>query len=231
MWCLIMPSRNSRSNSTPFAAARRAISSCVSMPGHQRRAVHVMRVRVRQFLPARAQPALHHVNLVFLRDRDAQRQPAHGLVLRAVVDEGAHLERLRVVADHALHELDVGLGELHARLVGGLSRRDGPRFLPGAPGCTSGGGGSGAGGCGAWLAPVTASADTTNNAVNADTSRCHSLQRLPQARGARRQVLGQRAHAHLVTAARRGGDRSISVASVSTSFSTAAAFASRPVRS
>ena len=50
-----------------------------------------------------------------------------------------HLDRLRVVADHALHELDVGRGEGGTRqrldFAGGKARL----ASPGAPGCTTGG--------------------------------------------------------------------------------------------
>ena len=79
-WCLIMPSRKSRSNSAPLSAARRAISSGVSMPG----IIGAMAIPVMSACASRAdratswprdlQPALHHLDLVALRQRDALRQ-------------------------------------------------------------------------------------------------------------------------------------------------------------
>ena len=41
-----------------------------------------------------------------------------------VLSSVGHLDRLRVVADHALHELDVGRGVLHARQIGRLVGAD-----------------------------------------------------------------------------------------------------------
>ena len=42
-----------------------------------------------------------------------------------------HVDRLRVVADHALHELDVGLAEPRLRQRGGAVRREDRALLTG----------------------------------------------------------------------------------------------------
>ena len=47
-WCLIMPSRNRRSNSVPFAAAEPGHLFGAEHAGHHRRAGHVMRVLARR---------------------------------------------------------------------------------------------------------------------------------------------------------------------------------------
>jgi hypothetical protein len=55
---------------------------------------------------------LHHVDLVELRDLDPQRELPHVVAGGARLQERGHLDRLRVMADHPLHELDVRAGEL-----------------------------------------------------------------------------------------------------------------------
>ena len=72
-----MPSRNSRSNSTPLAARELGHLLGREHARHQRRAVLVMRVRIGQRLAARRQPVLHHLDLVVLRDLDAQAELLH----------------------------------------------------------------------------------------------------------------------------------------------------------
>ena len=75
-------------------------------------------------LSARAEPALHHVDLVLLRHVDPQRELLHVLGRGSRRHERGHLDRLRVVADHALHELDVGVDVLDVRQVGRRIGRD-----------------------------------------------------------------------------------------------------------
>ena len=59
-------------------------------------------------------------------------------------DQRDHLHGLRVVADHALHELDVGGGGLDLRQVGGLRRADGLGVLSRRAGLKDLSGGRGA---------------------------------------------------------------------------------------
>ena len=89
-------------------------------------------------LPAGPQPRLHHLDLVVLRELDALREAPHGVAGGPLGDERGHLERLRVVRDHPLHELDVAVREPDAGEIGGRGGRDLPARLPGAPGCTMG---------------------------------------------------------------------------------------------
>ena len=98
-----------------------------------------MRPRIGNLLAARLQPLAHHLHLVLLRDVDPQRQLAHIVGRGARRHQRDHLHRLRVVADHALHELDVGAGVLHLREIAGLRRGDHRLGWPGAPGWTIGG--------------------------------------------------------------------------------------------
>ena len=92
-------------------------------PRHQRGVVAMVRVRVGSVLAAGLQPVLHHVDLVDLRSVDA---PASiRMSSRAVrdVEQADHVDRLRVVADHPLHEAHVRWRIRHVRQVG--SRRRG----------------------------------------------------------------------------------------------------------
>ena len=81
---------------------------------HQLRAVGVMRVNLRDLQRARAQPLLHHFDFVFLGELDALGEPVHDVPRAPGGEEIGHLDRLGVVGNHALHELDVGFGELDA---------------------------------------------------------------------------------------------------------------------
>ena len=67
-----------------------------------------MRVRARHLLAARLEPALHHLDLVRLRHVDALGEHPHVVALGPLRQQRGHLERLRVMADHPLHEPDVG---------------------------------------------------------------------------------------------------------------------------
>ena len=130
-WCRIMPSRNSRSNSTPLAAVRLSHLLRRQHAGHQRGTVLVMRMGVRQRLAARLQPHLHHLDFVELRDLDALGQQLHVVAARAGRQQRGHLDGLLVVPDHALHELDVGGRELDLGEVGGVGRAHRAPVLPG----------------------------------------------------------------------------------------------------
>ena len=70
----------------------------------------VMRVRPGNLLPARLQPLLHHLDLVGLGHLDAQAELLHVLARSARREQLGHLDRLRVVGDHSLHEADVAVG-------------------------------------------------------------------------------------------------------------------------
>ena len=107
--------------------------------GHRLEALGVVRVDGGDVLAALAQPVLHHLDLVFLRELDAPRRRPHGVAGGARVEQRGHLEGLGVVRDHALHEPHVGLGEPDAREVGGLGGRDGPARLAGRPRLHDGG--------------------------------------------------------------------------------------------
>jgi hypothetical protein len=85
-----MPSRKRRSKAGPFDA------------------VHVHRVDVGNRLSADGQPALHHADLVGLRDRDPLPQFPHRVAARSRREQFRHVDGLLMVTDHALHELDVG---------------------------------------------------------------------------------------------------------------------------
>ena len=107
----------------PLAFARRSISSPVSMPGISGAPGAWWACGSGSGLAAILQPALHHADLVRLRDVDSLRQQAHALGRAAFGHERRHLDRLRVVANHALHEPDVGGGELDTRQIDGLGDR------------------------------------------------------------------------------------------------------------
>ena len=100
-------------------------------PRHGLEALGVVRVDGGDVLAALAQPVLHHLDLVLLRELDAPGGRPHGVAGRVRVEQRGHLEGLGVVRDHALHEPHVGLGEPDAREVGGLGGRDGPARLAG----------------------------------------------------------------------------------------------------
>jgi hypothetical protein len=89
----------------------------------------MMRVRPGDLLAAHFEPLAHHVHLVFLRYLDAQAEPLEVLGRGAIGDERHHLHRLRVVADHPLHEFDVGRRVTDFRQIGGLRGADRLRFL------------------------------------------------------------------------------------------------------
>ena len=57
---------------------------------------------------------LHHLNLVRLRNRDPHGELLHVTIGRPRLEQLGHLDRLRVVGDHALHEGDVRRGEARA---------------------------------------------------------------------------------------------------------------------
>ena len=111
-----MPSRNRRSNSAPFAAASCAISSGVSMPGISVRAGHVVRVRTGHLLAARLRATRRIILISSFCDTSIRCASFRmSSLARALVEQLDHLDRLRVMADHALHELDVGPGVLRLR--------------------------------------------------------------------------------------------------------------------
>jgi hypothetical protein len=82
-----------------------------------------MGMRARYFLAAHLEPALHHLDLVGLRDLDPLCQFAHVITARPVRNERRHVECLRVVMNHPLHELHVRGGVTHLRQIGGLFGR------------------------------------------------------------------------------------------------------------
>jgi hypothetical protein len=92
--------------------------------------MHVVGVRVRQRLAADLEPRLHHLDLIFLRDRDAHAQLLHVRIERPLLQQVHHLHGLRVVADHPLHEGHVRFRELHLRQIGRRGFRDNARRLP-----------------------------------------------------------------------------------------------------
>ena len=126
-----MPSRNRRSNSAPVAAA-----SC----RHLLRRQHARHQRARPSCDARADPAAAGRAPAAIRascsSRPSARRRCAAPSFRTSSRAGArrherdHLDRLRVVADHALHELDVGAGVLHLREVAGVRRVDHAARLP-----------------------------------------------------------------------------------------------------
>jgi hypothetical protein len=69
---------------------------------------HFVRAVIRHRLLPVGKPRPHHLDLVGLRDLDAQREHFHVVALCAGLEQLDHLDRLRVVANHALHEFDVG---------------------------------------------------------------------------------------------------------------------------
>ncbi len=98
---------------------------------HQRRAGRVVRVRARDLLSAGLQPPLHHLDFVRLRHLDALGEQPHVVAAGALRQQGRHLERLRVVADHTLHEPDVGGRELDPREIAGFLGGNRARRLSG----------------------------------------------------------------------------------------------------
>ncbi len=101
-----------------------------SHAGHELGIVLVVGCQIRHLQVPTLQPVPHHVYLVFLRQCNALRKKTHGLARRSLVDEHRHLQRLSMMSDHALHELDVRGGELDARKIGSLLYRDSPTGLP-----------------------------------------------------------------------------------------------------
>jgi hypothetical protein len=63
---------------------------------------------VGNLLAALAQPTPHHRDLVALGDADPLGEELHVLPRGARRNEGRHLQGLRVVRNHALHEAHVG---------------------------------------------------------------------------------------------------------------------------
>ena len=98
---------------------------------HEGRAGRMMRVQVRHLLTAPGQPFLHHLDFVGLRQLDALRQLPDGVAAAVRGHQRGHVERLRVMADHPLHEADVGRRERHFRQVRGGCGIDDPAVLPG----------------------------------------------------------------------------------------------------
>ena len=131
-WCLIMNSRKSRSNSAPAAAGEPGHFLGREHAGHQRGAGRMVRVRIRQRLAAAFQPVLHHLDLVGLRHLDPQRELPHVLAAAPGLQQRRHLQRLRVMADHPLHEPHVRRGVLDVRQIG---RRRGADDAAGLAGC------------------------------------------------------------------------------------------------
>jgi hypothetical protein len=90
-----------------------------------------MGVHARRLETTRVQPALHHPDFVGLGHLDALGQELHGVGGRSGGQERRHLERLGMVADHALHELYVRFRVFR----GGWRRRaHDPARLTGGPG-------------------------------------------------------------------------------------------------
>ncbi len=89
----------------------------------------MVRVRSRDLLPAGLEPPLHHLDFVGLRHLDALGEQPHVVPAGALGQQGDHLERLRVMSDHTLHELDVGGRELHLREICGFLGRNRARRL------------------------------------------------------------------------------------------------------
>ena len=98
--------------------------------GHERRAGHMVRMLARHLLATRFEPLAHHLDLVGLRDFDAGRELPHVLVLGPRLQQLRHVDRLRVVVDHALHEPHVRRRALDFREIGGLVGRDDVARLP-----------------------------------------------------------------------------------------------------
>ena len=83
-------------------------------PGHHRR-VHPDGARMciaADLLAARLQPALHHPDLVLSATPGCAGRASACRRCRCASAAAGHVDRLGVVADHALHELDVGGGVL-----------------------------------------------------------------------------------------------------------------------
>jgi hypothetical protein len=122
--------------------------------GHDH-AGHVHRVRVRRVLAVRLEPALHHPDLVGLRHLNPQAELLHVVAVRPRLQQLGHVDRLRVVMNHALHERHVrrcgadfreiarllGADDL-AGFAGGARLHDGRRRAGPGPrpaGCAGGG--------------------------------------------------------------------------------------------
>ena len=127
-----MSSRNSRSNASPRASESRAISSAVSMPGISGAPGAWCACGPGTSLPARFEPPLHHLDFVGLRHLDAPGEQPHVVAAGPLGQQGRHLERLRVMSDHTLHEPDVGGRELHLREIGSFLGRNRARRLSGS---------------------------------------------------------------------------------------------------
>ena len=69
-----------------------------------------MRVDAGNHLVTVPQPILHHDDLVLLRDVDPLGQLPHHVTFGPGLEQGGQLERLGVMRDHPLHELDVAVG-------------------------------------------------------------------------------------------------------------------------
>ena len=96
---------------------------------HRRPARLVMGVDVGDRLVALPQPVPHHRDLVLLRDVDPLGQLSHHVAFGTGLEQRGHLERLGVMRDHPLHELDVAVGVADAGQVGRLLGRDLPARL------------------------------------------------------------------------------------------------------
>ena len=91
---------------------------------HRHPAGRMMRIRRRHRLAALAQPLLHHLDLVFLGKLDALRYLPHRVARGAGIKQRGHLQRLRVVGNHPLHEPHIGLAIPDGGEIGGFGRRD-----------------------------------------------------------------------------------------------------------
>ena len=130
-WCLIISSRNRRSNAFPSASARLAISSAVSMPGIGcQPGAWCASMAVTSWPRSRSQSCIISISSSC---ESSMRSAVARMASLAVfgVEQPGHLEGLGVVRDHALHEHHVRLGEPNAGEVGGLGGRDRPARLAG----------------------------------------------------------------------------------------------------
>src|ERR1051326_1639395 len=72
----------------------------------------MVRMIIRGNLAADLQPAAHHLDLVRLGKRHSQAELSHVVALSVPGQQIRHINGLKMVVNHALHELDIGFGRL-----------------------------------------------------------------------------------------------------------------------
>ena len=133
-WCLIMPDQEQPIELRPARAVERGHLLVGQHARHQHVVLHAVhlhlvarRRRVGHGLAAIAQPGLHHRDLVALADDDALAEDRDVLARAVRRRPAGHDHGLRVMRNHARHEVHVGVGVGKRPSPGGVACRPGRR--------------------------------------------------------------------------------------------------------